>query len=74
MEKKKQQNKYQMGQKIWFLMDNEVGSAKVTAIIFAVKQYRYYIDKYDYGSRLALNSGWPEEKVFSTKEELLKSL
>lgn len=62
--------KYNLNDKIWVMRDNEPTQIIIDSIeVFISKHFPriiYYINDFD--------EGYSEKQVFSTKEELLKSL
>ncbi len=63
--------KYNIGDKVWIIHDNRALRSDIRSIIISAESPNAFEVKYSlhYGE-----SDIPEDKLFSTKEELLKSL
>lgn len=71
--------KYDIGQEVWALLDNKIQRVKIWGVDINIEegfdgQYTYpsrtRINYYDFGKHHIIS----EDKLFPTKEELLKSL
>lgn len=79
------ETKYNLGQEVFLIRDNEVQKHKIRSIYFtlststSIQKFYSFADMFDLsgGSEYHTEEGiewWHEEKLFPTKEELLKSL
>lgn len=63
--------KYNINDKVWLIIDNQAVSANITRVIISVESTDSCTVSYslNYGS-----TEYSEDQLFSTKEDLLKSL
>ena len=63
--------KFNIGDKVWLIIDNQALRSDITRVIISVESPDNYEVSYSLHYR---DTEIPEEQLFSTKEELLKSL
>jgi len=72
MENPKARQFFKVGAKLWYLDSNEIKNDTVTAIFVRKENVKYFFGKIDDDIRIYW--GIEENKLFATKEKLLKSL
>ena len=69
------ETKYNVGDKAWFVESHgELTEARVTGMSISVLLDGHVMTTYSMAKKYGHVYFWPEEKLFPTKEELLKSL
>lgn len=70
------ETKYNIGDKVWFMHNNSVNSAIIIKIDFIIERSMNdtSIHQHAWYSLYNYHSPYSEQSIFSTKEELLKSL
>ena len=63
--------KFNIGDKVWLIIDNQALRSDITRVIISVESPDNYEVSYSLHYR---DTEIPEEQLFSTKEELLKTL
>lgn len=79
MSEKKIKPKFNVGDNVWFIKNAEAITEMIMAVYVLGNKVFYSFDTYNIFCRecsnsIKLDEGIFEEKVFATKEELLKSL
>lgn len=63
--------KYNIGDKVWLIRDNRAQRSDITRVVISVESS----DNYEVSYSLHFgDTEFPEDQLFSSKEELLKSL
>lgn len=64
------ESKYSIGDDVWLIDNNKIETHKVEGVLFSATSMGVVVS-YQFGEG---TFGYPEEKLFESKEELLKSL
>ena len=65
------ESKYSIGDKVWMITDNKIDTFEIQGVMINVTSPENVNITYQFGDSVF---GYPENKLFPSKEELLKSL